>query len=428
MDLFAVSGKPVYHSKSPLIFNRHFQNRRKDARYLRYAARDAEDIISFIKDLNLTGMNVTAPFKQDIFSLLDNKDETAAAIGAVNTIARRQSDLYASCTDTEGVIRPLLRRTSLAGTNAVLVGAGGAARAALFALVRAGAHVTVVNRSFEKARLLADEFGAGAAPMSGEAIENLFASNRVIVHTLLHGAGLPVPPPLLPHHVVLDANYHDSIYIEAARRSGATLIPGEEWLYEQADAASTFMTGEAIDDLRTLELITSPRENTKSHIALTGFMGCGKTMVGGLLQDVFSMPLYDLDSMIEKEASLSITQIFAQFGETHFRDLESGMLARVLEMPRGVISCGGGIIERESSRELLNSAHTVWLYAPAGELYRRVCECGGSRPLAGTFPDFEMRYTRRIPLYAQCADLVISSAFEAKSIAVRIHDEISPFF
>ncbi len=427
MQLYAVSGNPVYHSKSPLIFKRHFAAKRIDACYLRYAAVDANDIISFIHDMPLCGMNVTAPFKTEIFSLIENCDESAASIGAVNTLANREGRLYATCTDPEGVLRPLRRRTPLDGAEAVVIGAGGAARAAVYALVSAGSRVTVVNRSFEKAHALADEFGAQAAPLSADAITKLFAENRIIVHTLPHGASLPVLPQLRNSHIILDANYHDSIYLDAVRDAAAILIPGEEWLYEQADAASRFMGAMAIDDPHTSAYISAPRDNRKKHIALTGFMGCGKTTIGERLSAIGDFPLYDLDTMIEREASLSVSEIFEKFGESHFRDLESQMLARVLDLPRGIVSCGGGIIEREANRALLDSAHTVWLYASVDALFRRISACGEARPLAHNSDDFQKRYERRVPLYAASSDLVISSTGDVDAVARRIYAELYPF-
>lgn len=430
MQLYAVAGNPVYHSKSPLIFNRHFRERRIDARYLRFAARDADDIISFMRCVPLEGMNITAPFKQEIQKKITNIDDRAGSIGAVNTVAFRDGELFATCTDYEGVLRPLSRRISLNGSNAVLIGAGGAARAAMYALVHAGARVTVINRSFDKARLLAEEFGAQASPMSVAAIERVFASSRIVVHTLPHGANLPLEAPLNSEHVVLDANYHDSIYEKIARERNAVLIPGEEWLYEQADAAAVFMTGAAIDDSHMISQILSPPEtiNIKKHISLVGFMGSGKTSIGERLSEINGLPVYDIDQMIEEKASMPISMIFATFGEPHFRELESQILASVMDMPQGIIACGGGVLESESNRGLLKNSHCVWLYAPLDELFRRVSDCQWDRPLASNREEFEFRYRRRIPFYASSSDLVINAVHDIEYIARRIHDEISPFF
>src|SRR5215212_2557067 len=99
-------------------------------------------------------------------------------------------------------------------------------------------------------------------------------------------------------------------------------------------------------------------------IALVGLMGAGKSSVGRRLASALNLPFCDADEEIEKAAGRSISEIFAQYGETHFRDGERRVIARLLEEPPHVLATGGGAFMNEETRELIKSkAVSVWLKA-----------------------------------------------------------------
>ena len=143
-------------------------------------------------------------------------------------------------------------------------------------------------------------------------------------------------------------------------------------------------------------------------MAIVGYMGCGKTTVGRLLARTLGWESVDLDRAIAKETGCEIAQIFAHFGEEHFRNLEHRVLVGALDgREKRVIACGGGIVVRHENRaKLKEEATTVFLREYLGLLYDRTRAPG--RPLrAASREEFERRYAERLPLYEEVADLEV---------------------
>lgn len=155
---------------------------------------------------------------------------------------------------------------------------------------------------------------------------------------------------------------------------------------------------------------TTPPEN----IVLIGFMGCGKTTVGRELQQRLGYPLVDMDQVIEQRAGKPITAIFADDGETTFRDMETALLRELNdpEAPRRIISTGGGVVGREENRALLKDlGYVVWLYASAAVILDRTGR-NRTRPLLNTEDPAERIQTlmeERRPLYQETAHLKLDT-------------------
>ena len=154
--IFGVAGNPIAHSLSPLMHNTAFRRESVNAVMLPLKVKALNDLLTVVRDLPLGGVAVTMPLKQEVLPHLANMDPLTARIGACNTL-RTGADgkLYGFNTDVAGVVRPLEKRMKIKGSKIVVLGAGGAARAAVFGLVEQGAEVFVVNRTHEKAVALA---------------------------------------------------------------------------------------------------------------------------------------------------------------------------------------------------------------------------------------------------------------------------------
>ena len=156
---------------------------------------------------------------------------------------------------------------------------------------------------------------------------------------------------------------------------------------------------------------SSPPEN----IVLIGFMGCGKTTVGRELQQRLGYPLVDMDQVIEQRAGKAITEIFADEGETAFRDMETALLRELNDptAPRRIISTGGGVVGREENRSLLKDlGYVVWLHAPAAVILERTAK-NRSRPLLHTDDPaarIQSLMEERKPLYQETAHLKLDTA------------------
>lgn len=158
IKLFALIGDPIEQSLSPAMHNAAFRALGLNCAYvaLRVPERFLTDAIGGIRALSIAGFNVTIPHKIDIVGLLDELDESASLVGAVNTVKNDRGKLIGFNTDGEGALRALEGKIrSVEGKKVVLLGAGGAARAIAFSLARADSRLTIANRTIPRARALA---------------------------------------------------------------------------------------------------------------------------------------------------------------------------------------------------------------------------------------------------------------------------------
>src|SRR5580700_8831108 len=151
--IYGVAGDPVEHSLSPIIMNTALRRENVNGVYLPLHSKTLKDLIYCAREIPLHGLSITMPYKQAILSYLDNTDAHTAKIGACNTVVRGQEGkLYGFNTDIAGVIRPLEQRITIENAKVLVLGAGGAARAAVFGLKERGAEVWILNRTAVKAQ------------------------------------------------------------------------------------------------------------------------------------------------------------------------------------------------------------------------------------------------------------------------------------
>jgi shikimate dehydrogenase len=255
MQVFGLLGNPVGHSLSPPMHEAGYDELGMDARYVTFEP-DPDDLgaaIEGARALGIAGLNVTIPFKEDALDHVE-PDDLAARIGAVNTIdfsdAGPDRAPTGHNTDAAGVRRAFAHHdVTLAGKEAVIVGAGGAARAAAFALADADAAVFVANRTVERAERLADEVGEGVAAGGLDALETRVPDADVLVNATSVGMEedrSPVPAGTLHADLaVLDAVYRplDTRLLREARDRGATTIDGAWMLLYQGIEAFERWTG-----------------------------------------------------------------------------------------------------------------------------------------------------------------------------------------
>ena len=238
--LFAVFGNPILHSKSPQLFNSVFNEVSMKSYYTRIRPQSAADIIEIIRTMPLAGANITAPFKEEMISLVDVVSMDAEAIGAINTIINSNGRLIGYNTDHSGVTQSLKEAgIDLIGKNCLVLGGGGAARSATYGLTRKGAQVTICNRTASKAKTIADDFSCQVMSWTDF---DLSKEYDIVVSTIL--------PSVLPHFfsklnfkTLLDASYKPSLVSEVAQSRGINTISGKRWLLNQAVEAFTIFHG-----------------------------------------------------------------------------------------------------------------------------------------------------------------------------------------
>lgn len=230
---YAVFGKPILHSRSPQLFNSVFEKIGIEAFYTRIRALSGKDVIEIIKNLNISGANITTPFKEEVMPYLDFISDDAKLIGGVNTIVNADGKLSGYNTDHFGVTRSLIESgLKLDGLKCLILGAGPAARAAVYGLVKNGAEVTISNRTHSKAQIIANDFGCKTLEI--EKINTEINGFDVMVSTLLPDAN-PISDVGLPSRLtILDANYRMSNFGIYAEAFDCKIISGKRWLLNQA--------------------------------------------------------------------------------------------------------------------------------------------------------------------------------------------------
>jgi shikimate dehydrogenase len=164
-EIFWIIGRPLGHSLSPMMHNAAYKAMGIDARYEALETVDLAGAIRAIRQSGIRGVSVTRPYKTEVIPLLDEIDADAMQIGAVNTITNDGGRLRGSNTDWVGLVEDLRSRVDLSGREVAILGAGGAARAAIHAVSRLGARAMIVNRTASRGEALAVEFGCGFLPI-----------------------------------------------------------------------------------------------------------------------------------------------------------------------------------------------------------------------------------------------------------------------
>ena len=246
-EVYAVIAKPVGHSKSPQIHNRAFIKTGYDAIYipLLVEAGDIGDFFVLLRQLPLSGVSVTIPHKQSVIPHLDAVEESARGIGAVNTIYWRDGRLVGTNTDASGITVPLAKRAAIRNSRALVVGNGGAAKAAVVALKLEGADVTVTGRNPRRVQGLARLHGVSAIDFEdagNRRFDILIQATSVGMapndnHTLFPGR--------IPAEVVFDLVYNplETTLLRDARAQSKVVISGIEMFIEQAAAQFEIWTG-----------------------------------------------------------------------------------------------------------------------------------------------------------------------------------------
>ena len=258
--VYGVAGDPVSHSLSPAIMNTALRRENVNAVYLGLHAKTVKDLLACVRDIPIHGLSITMPYKEAILEYLDNTDSHTTKIGACNTVVRAQDGkLYGFNTDTAGVVRPLEQRIGLEGARVLVLGAGGAARAAVFGLKERGCEVFILNRSAAPAQKLARQ--AKARTIKRPDLKKL-AFDVIINATpvgMANGKDTPINENEINTKFAFDMVYDpaETRFLKAAKARGAQIIPGIEMFVHQAARQFEIWTGKPAPEhemLRVVEL------------------------------------------------------------------------------------------------------------------------------------------------------------------------------
>ena len=257
--VYGVAGNPIRSSLSPIMMNTAFRRETVNAVYLALQANKLNDLLKLVNEIPIQGLSVTMPLKQEIMAHLEKTDPLSAKIGACNTVLRAQDGkLYGFNTDVAGITGPLEKRMSLRDAKVLVLGAGGAARAAVFGLRDKGAEVFILNRTAETAQKLARQ--AGAKTMKKDALAKT-SFDAIINATPIGMAGIKAPQILeakdLNTKLVFDLVYNplETPLLRLARQKGIPIITGIEMFVQQGARQFEIFTGKPAPEEEMLRVV-----------------------------------------------------------------------------------------------------------------------------------------------------------------------------
>ncbi len=432
-----IIGNPVRHTMSPLIHNTLADDTDINLVYVPFEVEEG-GLMAAVKgayELGIRGMNVTVPYKSAVLQSLKYVDPLAQSIGAVNTLVRDDAlkGYRGYNTDMTGLYRAMSEEgIELEGETVVILGAGGVARPTAHLCVQKGARkVYILNRTLEKAIAIADEVAdERVIPLSIDEYGKVLMTEDKFFAIQCTSVGLfpDVNSAVIEDeqfykhvHAALDVVYKplDTKFLKLARQAGARTFSGLKMLlYQGIDAYEMWNADKKVkiskEEADKIYKLLMFEVTGSKNIILEGFMGSGKTTISEILAGRLGAGLIDTDQEIEKREGRTINEIFAQSGETSFRNMETLLLSDLVrDHARGyILSLGGGVPLREDNRNLLKElGRTIYLKASPETVYSRIKD-DNTRPLLQT-PDPLMKIRElqesRSDKYDLAADLVIDT-------------------
>lgn len=432
-NVIGLIGNPVEHTLSPVIHNGISERMGISSVYVpfRVETDGLADAVKGAYELNIRGLNVTVPHKNDVMKSLVELDEAARQIGAVNTLVRmdEKHGYKGYNTDMLGLKQQIREDgISLKGETVVILGAGGAAKAVVYMCLLEGAgKIYLLNRTVEKAEQIAESMNQEIViPLALSDYTKILETEDELVVFQTTSLGLA---PNVDQVVLDDAAFYrkvkigvDLIYNPAVTKfmqlvsenGGKAYNALKMLLYQGVIAYELWhditVSAEVIEDIYTeLKRHVYPKDN----IVLIGFMGSGKTTFGKALAKHMNMDFLDTDVYIEERAGKSIPEIFAEDGEEAFRRLETEVLLHLRDsVNHTVFATGGGMpLRLENARLLREIGKVCCLTAVPQVIYERV-KGDRNRPLLqGEDPYGKIRslMKERRPLYERAADVVVDA-------------------
>lgn len=367
------------------------------------------ELDAFMKSRNFKGVNVTIPYKESVIPYLDEIDEAAKAIGAVNTIVNREGRLIGYNTDFYGMRELLLSRSIRIEKRFVAVlGTGGTSKTACAVAKSLGASRIV--------RVSRNPHSDG--DISYDELEAIKTDIQIIINTT--PVGMYPNENCAPLDIdgfsalegVVDAIYNPlrTKLISDARARQIRAAGGLYMLAAQAARAAELFTGDCNMMQKTEKAYCSVLEN-KQNIVLVGMPGSGKSTLGRMLAKKTGKAFYDSDFEIEKQTGMCIPDYFSKYGEDGFRAIETDVIKRLSLLGGIVIATGGGtVIRSENIDSLAKNGIIVYLDRPISDI-----KITSNRPLTHSVDDLKKKYYERHEMYEKSADITVMVKGSEKS-------------
>ena len=407
---YGLIGKKLSHSFSAQIHNQLF-----DYEY-ELKELSSSELPVFLKNRDFRAINVTIPYKETVIPYLDEVDEIARKIGAVNTVVNRDGKLYGYNTDFDG-LRCLLKRNEIViqDKKVLILGSGGTSKTALAVVQALGC-----REAYRVSRVERD----GCITYAQSVCEHHDA--QVLINT--------TPCGMYPHGGVSAVDLADYPCLEGvvdvvynplrtklvcdALGRGISAVGGLYMLVAQAASAAEMFVGRSVSQ-EQVDAIYKSLIAEKENIVLIGMPASGKSTVGLHLSQMLNREFIDTDACIVQTTGCSIPTLFENIGESGFRDCEEQAVADVAVRQGAVIATGGGAILRSINVQRLQENGRLYFLDRSLNLLTTTAD----RPLSSNREDLMRRYEERYPLYAAVCDVHVEANGTVEAVANAIRED-----
>ena len=363
---------------------------------------EQEKVADFLQKKDFAALNVTIPYKETVIPFLDEIDEKAKKIGAVNTIVNRNGKLCGYNTDYFG-FRYLLEHHGInpAGKKVLLLGKGGAAKAVKAVLDDMGAK-----------EIFTVYYKNAPDTVTYEECYKNHTDAAIIVNTTPVGMypkfqAVPLDLTGFSHlEAVADVVYNPlrTQIVLNAQKKGCIGVGGLEMLVGQAKYGVEIFLDTCLE-ANAIEKETCKLYQQQNNLVLVGMSGCGKSSLGKELARATGKIFVDTDAEIVGEIKMPIADFFAQYGEAAFRRKETEIIEKLAGRNGLVIATGGGVVLHPKNIELLKmNGNIIWIKRKADLL-----ESGNGRPLAPDKEAVKALYAKRLPIYEKAAEVEVEN-------------------
>lgn len=375
-----------------------------------------EEFKTFMEKKEFTALNVTIPYKKDVIPYLDEMDEHAKAIGAVNTIVNRDGKLKGYNTDFTGFLYMVKKHNvHMEGKKVLIIGNGGASAA-----IQA-----VVQHELAGSMVIVDVVpGNGAI-----SYDEMFSSHldaEIIINTSPIGmypriGNAPIDISMFHKcEAVLDVIYNPILtrLCFEAQEMDIKRVNGLEMLIAQAKQSVEFFLDKRIDD-QIIDDIYQDMLRERCNIVLIGMPSAGKTTIGKMLENRMQKEFIDLDDIIIEKAGKSIPEIFEESGEAGFRAIETEAAIEVSKLNNKIIATGGGTIKHKVNMDYLRqNGITIFIDRDVDKLI----SSDPNRPLSKSTDALAKMHAERLPLYQKYAVYVAVNNSDIESTVTEIEE------
>lgn len=375
-----------------------------------------EEFKTFMEKKEFTALNVTIPYKKDVIPYLDEMDEHAKAIGAVNAIVNRDGKLKGYNTDFTGFLYMVKKHNvHMEGKKVLIIGNGGAS-AAIQAVVQhesAGSMVIV-------------DVVPGNGAISYDEMFSSHLDAEIIINTSPIGmypriGNAPIDISMFHKcEAVLDVIYNPILtrLCFEAQEMDIKRVNGLEMLIAQAKQSVEFFLDKSIDN-QIIDDIYQDMLRERCNIVLIGMPSAGKTTIGKMLENRMQKEFIDLDDIIIEKAGKSIPEIFEESGEAGFRAIETEAAIEVSKLNNKIIATGGGTIKHKVNMDYLRqNGITIFIDRDVDKLI----SSDPNRPLSKSTDALEKMHAERLPLYQKYAAYVAVNNSDIESTVTEIEE------